>query len=652
MEKRDTYLSSLLLIILIILIKPAFAEDKVYAIQIGAFEREANAQAMVSELEVRGCNAYTRGREGKWTKVYLGRFDSWDEAEKGAVEFKKQGAIKGEYLIRKVSLPQGVKLPQRTTITSPEEPKRMEIAQATKEGVQDSPSVKEVKTSPSATDETSSLPSTTTQPEPVADLAEGIRQYKEENYEEAIEIFKAVRLKEPANTTAAFFLGLAYKQTNDFIDALPQFRDAVTFKPPVKEAFVELVEVLIQLERIEEAERWAKSAEESDIYPAKVAFLKGMIMMKKGRYGEAVQHFEKAKSLEKSYAQAAEFQIGLAMLADRQFSKAKERFQAAVTADPLSDLGSFARRYQDIAVEQSFLQRPLRLTLSVMGQYDTNMLQEPSTFSGIPDSGRERSFVLQSGLRLDYVPVLPGRWLFNGGYAVTNRVHEENSTTYDTLAQTFSIAPGYDFGRFALNLSANYTFLMKRGDYLNEGGGYRRYSENFTIGPLLRFLATPNHIFELYGGYAKKNYFKPAPAGNPGDDMSAGGLDSYLSWAWIFENGGFFNTRFAFTVDNADGFHYDAKQYRLTVNLMYPLWKKLSLQAGGEYAIVLYRFENEFWNNYVRGDQIYIGTVGFSWSFNKYLTGIIQYTGTRNYSNIPIYDYSRSLWSAGCELRF
>ena len=151
-----------------------------------------------------------------------------------------------------------------------------------------------------------------------------------------------------------------------------------------------MIDILNQLEQLDEAMKWVVVAERNNIFPAKTAFLKGMIMSKKGQYAGAVSSFEKSKQLEKSYTQAADFQIAVAYMQDRNYAKARERFQASITQDPLSDLASFARRYQDIVEEQSFLQRPLRVTLGVTGQYDTNMLQEPITYPGLPDSGDER----------------------------------------------------------------------------------------------------------------------------------------------------------------------------------------------------------------------------------------------------------------------
>lgn len=483
-------------------------------------------------------------------------------------------------------------------------------------------------------------------------LQSGIQQYQQENYEEAIEVLTQVRQQDRTSSTAAFFLGLAYKQTNDLQKALPQFLDAVTLTPRIKEAVIELVDIYMQTDRLDEAQKWLNIAEQEKIDPAKTSFLKGMVLSKRGKYAEAIPVFEKSKQLEKSYMQAADFQIALCYMADRKYTKARERFQAAVTQDPLSDLASFARRYQDIVEEQSFLQRPVRVTYSAMGQYDTNMLMEPMTRQGLPDSGREKSFAMTNSLRVDYVPILPGRMLFNAGYGAVSRVNEENATTYDMFAQTFNMSPGVDFGRFAVNAVGQYTYALKRGDAQNVGGGYRPYMENFFVGPMVRYLAASNHILEVSGGYAKKNFFKPAPIGNLAEDMSASGLDSYFSWMWLFQNGGLLNTRLGYNIDNGDGTNWSATGYKLSVNLIYPLAKKLNLQLGGEYNAVMYKYENQSFSGLIRGDHIYGGTVGLNYAYNKYLNFIAQYALTSARSNIFLYDYNRSLFSVGIEVRF
>ena len=647
-----TFIAIICFAVLAILFSPAYYQNKVFAIQIGAFKNGENAGRLVKKINSQGYDAYSKKEESAGDTgqpanlVLIGRYKTLLEARKGAHLLKQKNVITGAYLIKTLPADQDTAAGEDVVV----------LAQAATPKTTDTPASPQ-QTKPAAKellllDTPATSLKATSPPEATAYLQEGINQYKNENYEEAIEVLEKARKQDRTSSTAAFFLGLAYKQTTDYQQALANMRDAVSFTPPIKEAVIEMIDILNQLDQLDEAMKWVVVAERNDIFPAKTAFLKGMIMSKQGQYAQAVAAFEKSKGLEKSYAQSADFQIAIAYMQDRNYAKARERFQASITQDPLSDLASYARRYQDIVEEQSFLQRPLRVTLGVTGQYDTNMLQEPITFPGLPDSGNERSLALNTTARLDYVPILPGNWLFNASYAALSRVYEKNSTRYDLFANTFSAAPGYGLGRFALNLSGNYTFVLKRGDYDNNGGGYRRYSENFTVGPQMRFLAGTNHVLELYTGYAKKNYFKTTPVGNPQDNMSAGGFDSYLSWMWLFQNGGLFNARFAFTVDNADGIYWNCRNYKFTANLIYPVWKKINFQLGGEYNLVPYTAENLNFNSIIRLDQIYTGIIGFNWNINRYLTALVQYTGTRANSNVYIYDYSRSLWSAGVEVRF
>lgn len=387
MRKAYPLLSVFFFVFSSIFFSPVYAKDHVYAVQIGAFESEGNAVRLVDKLKDQGYNAYLKKDPSSLQSptpgnmVYIGSYDSENRARREAGILKQKKIITGAPIIK--ALPD---LRQSLSAGKP-----IILAQAGVSKTTDAPKTAVKTTAPVAGKPAEGIPAEPVQSTaggtPSALLEEGIRQYKEENYEEAIEILTKASQQDKTASAPAFFLGLAYKQTNDFQKALVQFRDATTLKPPIKDAVVELIDVLNQLDQLDEAVKWIDVAEKNNIYPAKTAFLKGMILSKKGQYAPAIAAFEKSKQLEKSYTQAADFQIAIAYMSDRKYAKAKERFQAAVTQDPLSDLGTFARRYQDIVEEQSFLQRPLRVTLGITGQYDTNMLQEPLTYPGLPDAG-------------------------------------------------------------------------------------------------------------------------------------------------------------------------------------------------------------------------------------------------------------------------
>lgn len=477
-------------------------------------------------------------------------------------------------------------------------------------------------------------------------LLEGIQFYKQENYGEAARILEAARKDDPRSSTAAFFLGLTYKQLLDYQKALPNLRDAVTLEPKIKEALVELIEVLYHLYeegKAEETKKWIEVAEKEDIYPAKVAFLKGLVLAKEGNNSAARESFEKAKSLDKTLAQSADVQIALSLVNEKEFKKARDSLRTAIQQDPTTDLAGFARQYQDLVEREIEMARPVRVTLSGFGQYDTNLILKPVEGSLAPDVSNEASRVLISSLRFDYLPVFEGPWIFNAQYATSADWHQRFSTSHDSYSNGVYVAPGYNFGTSALNLALRYNNALVRSP------SYKRYVDVFSVGPLYRVLAGENKILEFFGGYAKNEYAQPPLI--PEEDRDSDRYSAYVNWVWLFKKDAFFNVRYEYSRDDAQGSNWVNSGHSLSFALTLPLIEKLSLQLSGETFVQDYRnVHTEF--NVKRDDWYYSGTVGLGYLLLKDLNLILQYTFNRADSNIGIYDYERSVYSLGFEYRF
>ncbi|MFH0801732.1 MAG: tetratricopeptide repeat protein [bacterium] len=496
-------------------------------------------------------------------------------------------------------------------------------------------------------------------------LQEGIAQYQQENYEEAIEILTKLRQREPASSQAAFFLGMAYKQVMDYPKAAANLQDAVTLKPPVRDALLELADTLNQLNKLDEAVKWLDVAEKEGFSPARTAFLRGLILSKQNKNQEAIDYFEKAKKLEPAYVQSAEFQIGISLIKDRKLDLAKARFQAVISRDPLSDLAGFARQYQSMVEERLYLERPLRLTIGVMAGYDTNLVSKPLESSVAGDITDEKGSTLSTSLRLDYVPKLEGPWLFNAQYAAASNVNSNHTHSHDSLANSFSVSPGYNFGRFSLNLTAAYTNVLLRTDpdlqpAPDSAPGYKRYLDYTSIGPTFRFLVNQNNILDLFAGYDKKNYYNQK-AVSPDALRDSTGLRTYLSWIWLFRENSFLNLRYDFTDEDADGRQWTNKGNRITANVSIPVLPEETAKRVGPLTLQL--TGSAFYQNYsnetdygivktTRKDKVYTGSLGLAWKFWKYASFIAQYTRTQNESNVPIYEYNRDQYTAGFEFRY
>jgi hypothetical protein len=291
---------------------------------------------------------------------------------------------------------------------------------------------------------------------------------------------------------------------------------------------------------------------------------------------------------------------------------------------------------------------------------------------GITD---ENALTLQSNLRVDYIPKLPGSWMLNTSYSASSIVNSKHTHDHDSFAQSITVTPGYNFGRFAVNLAASYTnYLLRNDPELFPGPdsdpGYKRYLDYMTGGASVKFLLTPYHIVEVYGGYDKKNYYNAKMVTTRTDsyfdnNRDAVGPRAYISWIWMFKEGAFLNLKYEYNEDHADGIWWDNQGQRVSINGSIPLFpsyaKKvgpLSLQLAGSVFQQDYRYNQPYldsdgsFKTDKRHDVTYTGIAGLTWEFHPKTSLILQYTRTRCNANFPVNDYQRDLYLIGFEARF
>lgn len=501
-------------------------------------------------------------------------------------------------------------------------------------------------------------------------LADGIKQYQAENYEEAIEILTKARNTDRTSPMAAFMLGMAYKQTNDLVNAEINLRDSVALTPQINEAYVELIDVLYKMDKLDAAKQYLGQAESKDIIPSKIAFLKGLILLKENKNKDAIAAFEKSKKLDAKFSQAADLQIAVAYMKEGMLSKAKESLNLSITQNPLSDMAGFARQYQDVIDSAIKTHRPLHLTMSALGGYDTNIISRPKSDAVAAGLDDEKGVMLQSSLRIDYTPRIEGPWLFNASYTAASVLNSKHTHSHDSLANSFSISPGYNFGRAAVNLNASYTNFLLRTDPDNapapdSSPGYKKYLDYYTFAPAVRFLVSGAHLIEFSVGYEKKDYDNQKYI-NEANIRNSVGPKAYLSWIWLYMPNGFFNLRAEYNEEHTDGSNWENKGQRLTANLSIPLLSEEKAQRFGLLSLQLtggiYRQDYLYVQTYQetdgtaqtdkRKDTTYNGSIGLNWAFWKHANLILQYSTTGVDSNIPANKYGRDLYLAGLEFRY
>lgn len=475
------------------------------------------------------------------------------------------------------------------------------------------------------------------------DLQKGVEQYRQENYEEALEILREVYKTKPS-TMVAFYLGLTYKQTGDYRNAKEYLYKALTGIPRINDAYVEIAEVLYFLGELKEAMHWLNEAEKEFVMPSKVMFLKGVILSKMGRFDEARKSFERAKSIDPSLTQASDLQIALTYASERKIKEAIKSLETLIKIEPKTDIAEFASDYLT-ALKTAF--KEWSITLSMAYQYDDNVVSKPTTIIGVSAvdeiSGKKDSAIVNT-LRLSYRPLTEGALFFTGDFNIYTKNYF-SSYKYDTTLSTFTLTPGLNIKNGFITLPLSYSHM-----WLNE----REYMSVFSITPTLSIQIFPGHIAQIFAGYGKREMLKYITGFDPDEDRDGSQYSIGAGYFYPFKEKGVLYARYDYTVDDTQGKNWDSNSHRVSAGIIYPFIEKLSIQIAGDCTWQNYRNINTYSGRGVRGfpetaekrkDRIYSLTSGVIFDISKAVRANINYYHLRADSNFPIYDYKRNIYT-------
>lgn len=477
-------------------------------------------------------------------------------------------------------------------------------------------------------------------------LQQGINQYNDENYEQAIPILIKARQNHPKSPVPAFFLGMAYKQSMDYEKAAVHLRDAVSMDVKIKEAVVELIDVLSRLpgkENLNEAENLIKTAEKNNIFPAKICFLKGHILAGKGMFSEATACFQKVKKIDANLGQSADFQTGLIYLKMQEPEKALSAFESVENQGHDLRLAETAETYKKMIKKQVFNQKPLHFNMRLTSFYDTNMVLKPTSDVAAQGITNEKSFGMSAGLTADYQPRLNSPWNFNCRYSFYGSFHENHGDTHDVIANSLALVPGYDFGDFNISIISFYSnFLLGKS-------GYERYMDYFNIGPVSRVIINRDNILELFAGYNKKKFFQEPSI--PEENRDSDSFKAYASWRWRFWKKSFMDLQYEFTHEQSKGENWENKGHRISIGAKIPFADSFILNLRMDEILQYYDNVHPLIDS-EREDHTNIALAELTWNFMTNTDLILNYSRSRDNSNVGIYDYKRQLVSLGLEYRF
>ena len=396
-------------------------------------------------------------------------------------------------------------------------------------------------------------------------LEEGIWQYKHENYEEALVILKEAREEDPSSSITAYYLGLTYKQLQDYKKAKPELEAAVTLKPHIKGALIELIDLLYKSDNTKEAKKWIQVAEKENVRPAQTAFLKGMVLLKEGSdLDGAIASLEKAKELDETLTGAANYNIGMAHVKQKELEKAKTLFKGVVTRDPTTNLAQYADQYVELISERQEITKPLKLTFGGYYQYDDNVILLPgeeSLASGISESGDGRQvYTLRADYNYKPLENFATRFGYSFYYAKQNDLG-----FYDTVGNYFTAQPSFYFEKAAVTFPVAFNYLM-----VND----KEYLANFSLGNLTNYMVTKNQMLQGAFIYNKKDYLWSVT--QEAENRDSNELMGHLSYYYFFaKKKGFINLKHSMNYDDARGGNWKMFGNKTTATILIPILKKV-----------------------------------------------------------------------------
>jgi len=479
------------------------------------------------------------------------------------------------------------------------------------------------------------------------ELEQGIKDFNSENFEEALDSLVKAREKDPQSFTAAFYLGMTYKQLENYAEAKKHLEYVVKNNPQIRGTLAEkgilvLIEVLYRLNELDSAQEYVGMAEREKIDQAQTAFLKGLIFAKQGNNPEAIKAFTEAKGLNPSLTVSADFQIASIYMKEGKLTKSQETFQGIVAFDPNSDIAAYAREYSQQAQKGIEERRYLNLKAGFRYEFDDNVMSSPggNVAINLPTNQKDEKevYTAQAGYKImqegSPFSILTQYNLYSSFH---NQLDE-----YDLLSHTVFVIPAYAMKTGQLSLQSSYVKTFLDSD---------KYSETISLTPTYQFNIKDNvHIGQLFFKYINRDYFNTII--NPEENMDADVYAGEIGYIWLFaKNKGFFNLKYEFSDEDASGDNWSFKGNKVSMSILFPFFDRFKFNAYGEYL----RRDFEKKNNIFlvdRKDNNYIATASLSCMIMKGIDLIAQYTYLRNDTNIELYDYKRNIVSLGIEFYY
>ena len=504
--------------------------------------------------------------------------------------------------------------------------------------------------------------------EPDAEVAttEGVLAYRTQRYEDALILLRKALEFHPENARALYYLGLtrlALGQTEQAVSPLATLHD---LRPEDLDVMYQLGGVYFALAQFDKAEPLLEEAFRRQPDLEHLGYYVGFIRYRHKDYQRAAEAFDSVRSSDADIRQLAKYYRGLSLGVLGLSDQALSELASVQQIQPMSPITGASVRIQEALAtipKKSELKR-FTAQFSVGGYYDDNVAINPKSnadpFVQILRARPTNSPGFLTSLRTDYAFYRRGPFEAKATYSFYQTVNTDRGDgTFNIQDHLGGLSGAYrtTFGIVPFELGAQYTY-----DYMLLGFNGFLSRQSLVLPAVFVLpstsvpgLGTVQHLTTLLYRHQTKNFFR-----EPGDNdfrFAPESRDAQNNMIGLLHLFRFAQDRYLLRL----GYQHDTEAAKGTSFT----YRGNRLQTGGEMVLpwqdLVVRLDYEMhWRDYRYAQTLFTDEAGnlsarfdttrelflqLSKSFPHFLTVALQYQSIWNDSNIPVYTYTKNIFT-------
>lgn len=477
-------------------------------------------------------------------------------------------------------------------------------------------------------------------------LTLGLRSYRAGDYGKALEALKKANQLKPDSPDTYFYIGQTYLKIKNPTKAIESFKKCLEKKTDHLEAQVNLGAALIINNEDREAIKYLEQVYQKQPNKENLGYMLGFAYFRLGQYDQAKIYLENAQSSDNNIVNLTNYYLGLLQQMAGQKEKAADLYSRVVTSDPTSPLSSVSQQLLGVIEEDKRQKKKFNLEFTMLGQYDDNLALIPNTNVVAVRDTAKRSF-----LNLFYL---------KGEYYLTKQLTYDISASYG-LFQTVAYSIRHtdvqdhilsmDFFKRGTICSMPYNFRLNYSyDYLLYGYSY--FMQRHTVRPTFFLVESPMNLSIIQYSFQAKEFHDQPYIITTWENRDALNHEVGIVHFIRFKNGKhFFKLGYFFDEDFAQGKDWNYAGNRFVTGFQYTFPKDVILNVDFEYKMYNYLNTNIFFR-VKRYDIDRMVSSTMTKEIYKNINLYCQYLHRVNSSNIPLYAYTKNLYSIGFNWRY